>query len=320
MRLFVTGATGYLGGAVVKALLPDDQLRLLVRSSKGVRRVLSDPGIEIVEGDLLVQSSWEEALKGCDGVAHLAALVQQGASPRQFFAVNCDAFHHLADLCWKKGMETFLYASSFIALGPTEPGANQSLWRANPYAESKRRSLALARDYQKKGFPITTLIPTVLYGPGVRTEGNHVSPLLERLLRDRSILLPDRGKWIWNFSFIDDVAQGFRLALENGKGKEEYLLGGVSLSLEQFFASAARLLGKNWETRSVSAGILKGCAVLEELIACVTRRPPRLTRAALSVYRHDWDYRDKKAREELGYRTVSLEEGLKRTLDWLAEG
>ena len=320
MRLFVTGATGYLGCAVIKALLPHYRLRLLVRSSRGIRDVFSDPQIEIVEGDLLVRASWEEALKGCDGLLHLAALVKQWAPPQQFFAVNRDAFRHLLELCWKKGIGNFLYTSSFIALGPTEHNADQGLWQANAYAQSKREALTIARDYQKKGFPLTVLIPTVLYGPGVRTEGNHVSPLLEQLVGGRAILLPDEGKWIWNFAFIDDVAQGFRLTLENGKKGEEYLLGGVSVSLEQFFAAAARLLGKRWQTHSISPAVLKGYTFLEELFASITRRPPRLTRGALSVYRHNWDFQDRKAREELGYTTVPLEEGLKRTLDWLAEG
>ena len=319
MRLFVTGASGYLGGAVVRALLPDHRLRLLVRRPESVAGFSKEPGVEVVEGDLLVPASWEERLRGCEGVLHLAALVTQWAPPRQFLAVNRDAFHHLLEFCWKEGIKKFIYTSSFIALGPTEPAADQDVYQANAYANSKREALKLGREYQRKGFPLTVLVPTVLYGPGTRTEGNHMSSLLERVIQDRPIFLLDRGKWIWNFAFIDDVARGHRLALERAKGKEEYLLGGASVSLEQFFATAARLLGKDQQTRSVPPWVLEGCALLEEALASVTGRPPRLTRGALAVYRHNWEFQDKKAREELGYTSLPLEEGLKRTLEWLKE-
>ena len=201
--------------------------------------------------------------------------------------------------------------------GPSEPSADERLWRLNAYARSKREALTLAREYQSKGLPLTILIPTVLYGPGVRTEGNHLSPLLTELLWGRPLPLPDGGKWIWNFAFIDDVAQGHRLALERAKGGEEYVLGGASLSAEQFFATAARLSGKTWQPRSLPSWILEGGALWEELRASLSRHSPRVTRGVLAVYRHDWDFQDRKAREELGYQTVTLEEGLRRTLDWL---
>ena len=317
MKLFVTGASGYLGGALVRSLLPYHQLRLLVRRPESIGDLQGARGIEVVEGDLLVKASWEEKLSGCDGVLHLAALVKQWAPPQHFFAVNRDAFRHLLECCWKKKIGVFIYTSSFIALGPSDNSTDDSLWRVNAYARSKREALTVARDYQKKGFPLTTLIPTVLYGPGTRTEGNHLTPFLESLIRGRPQPLADGGKWIWNFAFIDDITAGFRLALEKGKGRGEYVLGGVSVSVEQFFLTAARLLGQDWHPPSLPLWAMKGYAFFEELRASVSRPSPRLTRGALAVYRHDWDFQDTKAREELGYKTVPLEEGLKRTLDWL---
>ena len=70
MKLFVTGASGYLGGALVRALLPHHQLRLLVRRPESIGDLLRAPGVEVVEGDLLTSRSWEGRLAGCDGVLH----------------------------------------------------------------------------------------------------------------------------------------------------------------------------------------------------------------------------------------------------------
>lgn len=319
MPLLVTGGTGYLGQAVVRVLSQQYPVRLLVRDTRQIGSLHTLPRVHVALGDLQDQASLMDAVKGCEAVFHIAALVKSWVrDPSLFEAVNVEGFRKLVEASWKEGVKRFVYTSSFLALGPTEEMQRETLFE-NPYEASKKKALALARDYQKKGYPLVTVIPTILYGPGAWTEGNHISRLLKDLLRGRFPGWIDGGKWRWNFAYLEDVAEGHRAVFEKGKEGEEYVLGGEVVTLREFFMLGSELTGVVLPKRELPLSFLQGYAAFQEALATLFGHEPAVTRGILATYRHDWAHSDEKARKELGYVTTPLETALRKTLAWLKE-
>lgn len=317
MPVLVTGGTGYLGGAVVKALSEKEPVRLLVHDARRTHSFSKLPHLSFVIGDMRDPDALAAAVKGCKAVFHLAALVKSWVKDARLFeTVNVEGFRNLAEASWKEGVQRFVYTSSFLALGPTEKDPAQTVFQ-NPYALSKKKALLLAREYQRKGYPLITVVPTVLYGPGARTEGNHMSRLLERLARGRFPGWIDGGRWKWNVAYVEDVAAGYPVLFERGKSGEEYVLGGEAVTLREFFTAAAELAGVSLPNRELSLRLLRWHAAFQEFLARVLYCEPSLTRGILETYRHDWAPRDDKARQELGYVTTPLRAALAKTIEWL---
>ncbi|MBI4435812.1 MAG: NAD-dependent epimerase/dehydratase family protein [Candidatus Omnitrophica bacterium] len=319
MQLLVTGGTGYLGSCLVEALSKKFSVRLLARDKTNTASLERLNHVQVVWGDVRDRPSLQKALQGCDAVFHLAALVKQWVPQASLFhEVNVEGFRNLAEASWDAGIRRFLYTSSLFALGPTDPtGGNRTFHTA--YERSKAEALEVARAYQKKGHPLVTLIPTVLYGPGRWTEGNHISLMLKELLERKFRGYFDGGRWRWNFAYVRDVAEGHRLALEGGRVGEEYLLGGETVSLREFFTLASELAGCPVPKREIPISFLQGYAVFQEVLAHLFRREPSLTKGSLAMYRHDWVFSDEKARRDLGYTPTPFREALAATIGWLKE-
>ena len=316
MQILVTGGTGYLGSALVRTLTQRHTVRVLVRNKHHTASLQQDP-VEIVEGDVRNRKSLKTAVAGCEAVFHLAALVKTWVPEESLYeAVNVEGFRNLAEVSWEEGVKRFVYTSSFLALEPTDQDSKRTLV-LNPYEASKKKALRLARDYQKKAYPLVTVIPTVLYGPGVWTDGNHMARLLKKLLLGKFPGWIDGGRWRWNFAYVEDVAEGEQLVLEQGKIGEEYVLGGETVSLRDFFTLASETAGCPVPTREIPLSFLKVHAAFQEFLARIFSREPSLTRGILETYRHDWDFRDEKAREALGYTSTPLKGGLVKTIAWL---
>ena len=317
MPVLVTGGTGYLGSAVVRALSQKYAVRLLVRDTRGTGFFQKLPRVSFVVGDVRDRSSLLSAVKGCEAVFHLAALVKSWVREPAFFeAVNVEGFRNVAEASWKEGVRRLIYTSSFLALGPTEEAPAKPLFQ-NSYELSKKQALLLAREYQKRGHPLVTAIPTVLYREGARTEGNHLSRILERLTKRRFPGWIDGGRWRWNFAYVEDVAAAYPLLFENGKNGEEYVLGGETVTLREFFTLAAEIAAVSLPDRELSPSLLLFYAAFQEFLATLFAFDPPLTRGILETYRHDWAPRDDKARRELGYGTTPLRTAISKTIGWL---
>jgi nucleoside-diphosphate-sugar epimerase len=131
-------------------------------------------------------------------------------------------------------------------------------------------------------------------------------------------LIPGDGKTKGSFSFIDDVVDGHILAMENGKSGERYILGGENINFDEFFALLKKLSGKNYFLMHVPMPLMLLFALKEE-IGTVFGRDPLITRKWVRKYNHNLDCSSEKAIHELGYSITPLEEGIQRTLHWLAE-
>ena len=311
MRVLVTGATGYLGRAIVRAVR--DRGHTVVAFAR--RASAAGLGVECVDGDVTDAGSVDRAVAACDAVCHAAALVAiWRADPADFDRVNVEGARKVFDAVHRRGISRCVYTSSFLALPPAGHATPLS---ANDYQRTKTLALRVADEFVARGAPIVSLVPGVIYGPGARTEGN----LVGRLLMDRvggrlpaSVGL-DRT---WSFAHVDDVARAHAAAVDALEVQPRYGLGGENRPQRAIFDWLERTQGCRapWSLPPFAARAAGRC---EELRARLfPGSTPQLTRGTVDIFLHDWPVDSSDAIRDLGYRITPLDEGLAATWASLA--
>lgn len=319
--ILLTGATGYLGSQIARAMIERKMnFRVYVREP---RRLDFNPGAaacEIAIGDLNGPHSLKEAMRGVTHVIHTAALVKMWVRDRKDFQrVNVEGLQNVLRAAEEAGVKRVVYTSSFIALGPSaNVNAGEGLRNAGPYSneyeQTKARALEWLRAEGFRKFPVVAIFPGVIYGPGPQTEGNLVGGMIGQYLAGKFPGLLGDGNQRWSFSYIADVVDAHLAALERGRPGEEYVLGGDNRSLSDFFRVLGDLTGVRRPVRHLPFVVGKIVGGLEVLKAKLTGRMPKLTPGVVEIFKHDWVYSSAKAVSELGYRVTPLEEGLRKTL------
>ena len=326
MKIFLTGATGFFGSRLVRHLLEHTEHSLVCLARRGRNSALfGSDRIGVVTGDLTEPSALPQAIAGCDAVIHSAAMVATWARDRRALdRVNIEGTMNVLRAAGEAGAEKIIYTSSFLALGNSESeplaeeGPHQRKKHFNDYERTKYlanlRAQELARE---EGLPLVILYPTVMYGPGPLTAGNLVVNLLIDYIRRR---LPARlgdGSPRWNYVFVDDVAEGHRLALEKAEPGERFILGGENVSTADFFNTVEQVTGVKQPRLAIPFALARLVGAAQELLASLTGRMPRTTRAVIDIFSKNWIYDSSLAERRLGYRFMSLEEGLRRTVEWI---
>lgn len=310
MRILVTGGTGYLGSAIVRALERRGHAPIVFA------RHASDAGLPgaAVNGDVRDTPAVIEAARGVDAICHAAALVSVWTRDRSAFdAVNVGGLQSALAATRAHRLARLVYTSSFLALPPQD---SPHALTANDYQRTKVAARDVAKRAAAEGVPIVTLYPGVLYGPGPVTEGNLVGRLLRDHLRRRlpGLIGPERT---WSFALVDDVADAHVAALESAALPErEYALGGVNTAQRTPFEILRERTGRAVPAR-IPYAIATLAGALEEARATLTGRPPLLTRGVVSIFRHDWGLDSAAAIRDLGLRITPLESGMARTLEAL---
>ncbi|MEZ5318245.1 MAG: NAD-dependent epimerase/dehydratase family protein [Vicinamibacterales bacterium] len=312
MRILVTGGTGYLGRAIVQAAAARGHAVVVLArraSSAGL------PG-EAVDADVRDRAAVVAAARGVDAICHTAALVSLWRpDPREFDAVNVGGLEHAIAAAREAGVARLVYTSSFLAL---PPAGRETPIAANDYQRTKAAARQVALRARDAGLPILLTYPGVVYGPGVRTDGN----LVGRLLADHAarrlpgLVGPER---VWSFSWIDDVALAHVVAIERGAVGADYPLGGENAPVMRAF-ELARDLGLRGLPRRLPYAIAAVTGAIEEWRARLTGATPLVTRATVEIFRHDWPVEHARAAADLGYRPTPLAEGLRRTVAELLPG
>jgi NAD+-dependent farnesol dehydrogenase len=325
--ILLTGATGYLGSQIARALIERKMnFRVYVREPRRLEFNPGDAPCEIFIGDLDGPHSLESALRGVKQVIHTAGLVKMWArDSRDFERINVAGLKNIMRAAAAAGVERVVYTSSFIAMGPSaNPGASEGLRHTNRYAnkyeETKARALEWLRDDGFRQFPVVALLPGVIYGPGPDTEGNLVGQMIGQYLGGKFPGLLGTGEQRWSFSYIDDVVAAHLAALDRGKVGEEYILSGDNRPLNDLFRILGELTNVRRTVRHLPFALGKMLGAAELARAKVTGRAPQLTPGVVEIFKHDWVYASDKAAKELGYQVTPLEEGLKKTLGHLAIG
>jgi NAD+-dependent farnesol dehydrogenase len=309
MNVLVTGGTGYLGRAVVRALLGrGHSVRVFAR---GAQR--SGLPATLVDGDVRDRAALQRAAAGCDAICHMAALVSLWRKrPQEFDEVNVGGLQNAIDAAHAAGIGRLLYTSSFLALPPhdgTDP------IEANDYQRTKVAADRLAEAAVRAGNPLIRVYPGVIYGPGSLTEGNLIGRLVADHLKGRlpGLIGPERP---WSYAFIDDVAAGHCAAIERGDDAGRYVLGGENAPQERLFYLVRLMTGRK-PPRRIPFGVAAALGAVEELRARWLGGAPRLTRGAVEIFRHDWSLDSSVAVRDLGYTMTPLVNGMHRTVESL---
>lgn len=318
--ILLTGATGYLGSQIAREMIARKMpLRVLVRDPARLPLEADAASCEVAVGDITDLSALRTALKGVECLIHTAALVKMWArNPREFWRINVAGFQNLLQTAVNSGVQRIIYTSSFIALGPSDyASGDESLIHRGPYSneyeQTKAEALAWLRTQGGK-YPVVTLLPGVIYGPGPKTEGNLVGIMVDQYLAGKLPGLLGDGNQRWSFAYNADVVAAHLAAVEKGKPGEQYILAGDNRSLNDFFRTLATISGVRRPVRHLPFWAGKIAGSIEVARASLYGHTPRLTPGVVEVFKHDWVYSSAKAQRDLGYHVTRLEEGLEKTL------
>jgi dihydroflavonol-4-reductase len=318
----VTGATGFVGSAVVRALVSrGDPVRAMVRRSSSLR-LLKELPVEIVTGDLDEPASCRAALEGCDALFHVAADYRLWVPrPEAMYRTNVEGTRHLLLAAADAGIRRIVYTSSVATLGlrpdhlPADETTPATLaGMIGHYKRSKFLAERAVRELiAEAGLPVVIVNPAAPVGPGDARPTPTGRVVLEAA-RGRIPAYVDTGL---NLVHVDDVAQGHLLAFERGRVGERYILGGDNLPLSQMLAVIAGLMGRRAPRLRLPARALLPVALLAEGIARIGGgREPLVTADGVRMARKPMYFTSAKAGRELGYRSRPAVDGLRDAIAW----
>ncbi|XP_051139380.1 uncharacterized protein LOC127257110 [Andrographis paniculata] len=327
-RVLVTGASGFLGGSLCRALLSQGHaVKAFVRPTSDISS-LPPPsdggGLQLAYGDVTDYPSLLEACSGCDVVIHAAALVEPWIpDPSKFNTVNVGGLKNVLKAYKEiKTIEKIIYTSSFFALGSTdgkigdETQVHSAEFFCTEYEKSKAIADKIAMEAAAEGVPIVPVYPGVIYGPGKVTTANVVAHLLVERFNGRLPFYIGLEKG-FSFCHVDDVAQGHVEAIAKGRPGERYLLTGENASFSDVFNIAADITHTAKPRFRMPFLLMEGYAWICLLVSKITGKLPLISPPMVNVLRHQWAYSCEKARAELDYEPRSLKEGLSEMLPWL---
>jgi farnesol dehydrogenase len=310
MKILVTGGTGYLGRAVVRALAAAGH-DLVVFGRSASRSGL--PGRPI-DGDIRDRDAVGRAAAGCDAISHSAALVSIWRRRAQDFDdVNVGGLANVIAAASAHRVARIVYTSSFLALAPRD---RETPIEANDYQRTKVAADRAADAAVRVGVPIVRVYPGVVYGPGSLTEGNLVGRLISDHLKYRlpGLVGPEHP---WSYAYVDDVAAGHLAALERGAIGGRYRLGGENVPQTRVFELVRELTGRRVPPR-IPYPIADALGVAEEWRVRLFGGLPLITRGAVEIFRHDWSLDSSASMRDLGYRITPLTDGIAATVHSIA--
>jgi NAD+-dependent farnesol dehydrogenase len=306
MKVLVTGATGFLGRALVGALTAHGHTVIAF----GRSATASGLSCAAADGDIRDEPAVLAAADGCDAICHAAAMVAVWSRRRaDFDDINVGGLRTILRVTGRLSIKRVVYTSSFLALPPTGSDTPSA---GNDYQRTKVLADRLAADAAAAGVPLVRVYPGVIYGPGPLTPGNLVGRSIADHLAGRlpGIVAADR---IWSYAYLDDVAEGHVAALERGRVGERYLLCGENARQMRVFEIVRDLTGTPLPRR-IPVAAAWAFAAVEQGRAALTGRAPQLTIGTVGVLNRDWSFPSELARRELGYRVRPLAEGLVRVV------
>ncbi len=319
MKVFVTGGTGFIGGAVVRQLRArgDDVVALVRNPAKGAP--LEELGCTMVAGDLNDERAIRAGMEGCDAVIHAAAVYEVGipASERQSMReANVGGTERVLGAALEAAIPKVVYVSTVGIFGNTNGQIVDESYEhqgdfLSEYEKTKWEAHQVAKRLIGEGLPCVIVQPGGVYGPG---DTSSIGVMLDQFLSGKMPLIPfpDLGMCL---THVEDIAGGIILGLDKGRVGEAYIISGPVTTVREAIGVVAAETGKKAPKHALPTGLMKALTPIGPLVGKLMGQPPNLRELISSADGVTFWANHEKATRELGYEPRGLEEGLHAMLE-----
>jgi dihydroflavonol-4-reductase len=320
MKLFLTGATGFVGSHVAQlAASQGAELRLLTRKTSKLDHLPSNA--ELVQGDLREPRTFASALRGCDAVLHIAADYRLWVpDPADMYKANVEGTRELLRLAREAGVPKVIYTSSVATMGFKADGTvvdentpvSESAMIGH-YKRSKWLAERVALEAAQSGQHVMILNPTTPIGP-LDSKPTPTGRILVDFLNRNFPAYVDTGL---NLVDVSEIARIHLAALDRGRPGERYILGGENLTLKQILDRLAKITGLSSPSAKVPHAVAMAYAFFEETFTGRLRgREPRATVEAVRMGKKMMFASSAKAQRELGWQVLPVDHALRSACEW----
>ena len=313
MKALVTGANGFTGSHLVKALQKrGDSVAGLVRKSSNLDR-LADCQINLIYGDITDRAALTQAMQGVDVVFHTAAYVELGlVNAVEMQRVNVEGTRAVLDVAQSAGVSKLVYCSTIGIFGDTQGKIIDETFKrtqkdfSSAYDRTKYEAQQLVDQAAAKGFPVTSVLPSGIFG----LDDPHFMPVLNTFLKGR-LKIWAGGQRITGIVHVDDLAEAMLLAANRGQLGGYYILSAGDLSTREMFEIFSQETGIAAPTNAPEPVVRVVGALLDVVGRALSWQPPIDRERVHYLYDRCVRVDASKAQQELGWNPRSVEDTLK---------
>lgn len=320
-KILITGSTGFIGKRLAKDLDSKYDLILIVRDKNKLPSEIKRA--EIMIGDIRDKKVVSEAVKKANIVIHLACCYESMAKDKkEMIEVNFEATRNLVLECCKHKIEHFIYASTFVVFGKITTVVNEdskcSPRKYDLYEQTKFMSEEMIKEIgQKEKIPFTIIRPSTVYGP----EDLRLLKLFQMIKQEKFFFIGSGNNKVC-FLYIDDLIKAFNLILEKEISKNQIFITASpeSIKLHDFVNYVAEYLGVKKPKLHLPVWPLWIMGIIFEKIGQFFKIAPPIYRARINFFLDNQLFDLSKAYNLLDFKPkVSIEEGIKKTIEWYAK-
>ena len=317
MKYFVTGATGFVGGRVVRQLVEVGHQVVVIARNPAKATDLASLGIEIHQGDVTDKESMRAPMLGVDGVFHIAGWYKIGVKDKSEGAkINIQGTRNVLELMQELGIARGVYTSTLAVFSDTHGRMVDETHRYDgPHLSEYDRTkwvahYEVAEPMIKAGLPLVIVQPGVIYGPG---DTSSLRTAFIQYLERKLLMMPGRTAFCW--AHVDDIARGHILAMEKGRPGQSYIIAGPRHTFVDSMKMAQQNTGVPAPRLIVPPSMMKATSGMINVVEKIVPVPETYTAEYLRVNAGvTYLGTNAKAVRELGYNPRSLEDGLPETL------
>ena len=315
MKYFLTGATGFIGGVLVRQLVEAGHAVIAVVRTPAKAQSLKDMGVTLAQGDVTDKESMRAPMTGVDGVYHVAGWYKIGVRDKsEGEKINVQGTRNVLELMQELRIPKGVYTSTLAINSDTHGKQVDESYHfqgqhLSEYDRTKAAAHKIANAMIAKGLPLVIVMPGLVYGPG---DTSSVRTNFIQYLKRRLPIIPQKTAFSW--AHVEDVARAHSLAMEKGRPGESYIICGPTHTFQEGLQMAQKISGGPVPI-ALPPAMISLTSKMMGLIEPFIPLPETYTAEGLRIvagvtYTGD----NSKARRELGYSPRSLEEGLRETV------
>jgi dihydroflavonol-4-reductase len=323
MKTLVTGATGFIGAAVVRELLKEGaEVRVTLREDSDTRNI-DGLDVERVYGDIRDREAMRLALQGCETLYHVAAYFAHWSLNKDlFYAINVEGTKTILEAALAQGVERVIYTSTSNTIGAhgadnlvNEQAEFNQGKTGDHYAISKYLAEIEAMKIYRKGLPLVVVNPTLVIGAGDIKPTPSGKLIIDIVNRE----MPGYIDGATNIIDVQDVARGHLLAARKGRPGERYIFGNENVTVGDFFGLVAGIGGVKPPALKLPYRAALALGYVLDAAARMTKHPPVFTLSQVRIGKMGEHFDNSKAVNELGLPLTPIDITVRNTIDWFRQ-